>query len=298
MSLSAGTGTGVAKTVLYEKRDRIAFITLHRPAALNALDARLDAELGEIWQDFAEDPATDVAILTGAGRAFCAGVDLGTLRATWEHATMLDVRNNAALGIGGGITRGRHRITKPIIAAVNGLAVGGGFELALACDLRIAAETASFGVFEVRHGLHQGDGGLVRLVAIAGTAVALELSLTGRQISASEALKFGLVNRVVPAGEVMAAAESCARMILANSQQAVRSAKETVLDLVGRPLDDALRLETINGYSSLGDFTEARARLARFFQNTHPAPLRKTPATAQRPQRVAPAVDVQGGRGR
>jgi enoyl-CoA hydratase/carnithine racemase len=251
---------------VYEKRDRIAYVTLNRPEALNALDDELNGELSEIWEDFSQDPSVDLAILTGSGRAFCAGADLKTFIPKWEHATMLDARRNAACGIGGGITRGRHRIPKPILAAINGAAIGGGFELALACDLRVAADTAKFGVFEVRQGLHQGDGGLVRLVAIAGTAVALELTLTGREVSAEEALRLGLVTRVVPAGEVLATAEEYARMILANSQQAIRSAKETVLDLIGRPLDDALRLETVNGYSSLGDFSDARVRLARFLQ--------------------------------
>lgn len=255
---------------LYEKKDRIAYVTLNRPDALNSLDDELNDELGLIWQDFGEDPSVDVAILTGSGRAFCAGADLKTFIPKWEHATLLDARRNAACGIGGGITRGRHRISKPIIAAINGPAIGGGFEMALACDLRVAADSATFGVFEVRFGLHQGDGGLVRLVAIAGVAVALELSLTGREVSADEALRLGLVTRVVPAGEVMAVAEGYARKILANSQQAVRSAKETVLDLIGRPLDDALRLETLNGYSSLGDFSEARERLAHFFQKSSP----------------------------
>jgi enoyl-CoA hydratase len=178
---------------------------------------------------------------------------------------MLDARRNAARGIGGGITRGQHRITKPIIAAINGHAIGGGFELALACDIRVAAESAKFGVFEVRQGLHQGDGGLVRLVAIAGVAVALELTLTGRKVPADEALRFGLVNKVVSAEQVLSTAETYANMILGNSQQAIRSAKETVLDIIGRPLDDALRLETINGYSSVGDFTEVRQRLTKFF---------------------------------
>jgi len=248
-----------------DKKDRIAYVTLNRPDAMNALDDEMNDELWAIWRDFNDDPSVDVAILTGAGKAFCAGADLKTFIPKWEHADMLDARRNAARGIGGGITRGQHRITKPIIAAINGHAIGGGFELALACDIRVAADSAKFGVFEVRQGLHQGDGGLVRLVAIAGVAVALELTLTGREVAADEALRFGLVNKVVPAGDVLSTAQAYANMMLRNSQQAIRSAKETVLDLIGRPLDDALRLETINGYSSVGDFAEVRQRLARFF---------------------------------
>lgn len=250
---------------VYEKKNRIAYVTLNRPDALNALDDEMNDELWAIWRDFNEDSSVDVAILTGAGKAFCAGADLKTFIPKWEHANMLDARRNAARGIGGGITRGQHRITKPIIAAINGHAIGGGFELALACDIRIASDSTKFGVFEVRQGLHQGDGGLVRLVAIAGVAVALELTLTGREVLADEALRLGLVNKVVPAEQVLSTAETYANMILGNSQQAIRSAKETVLDIMGRPLEDALRLETINGYSSVGDFTEVRERLDKFF---------------------------------
>jgi enoyl-CoA hydratase len=250
---------------IYEKKNRIAYVTLNRPDALNALDEKMNDELWAIWRDFNDDSSVDIAILTGAGKAFCVGADLKTFIPKWEHANMLDARRNAARGIGGGITRGQHRITKPIIAAINGHAIGGGFELALACDIRIAADSAKFGVFEVRQGLHQGDGGLVRLVAIAGVAVALELTLTGREVLADEAMRLGLVNKVVPAEQVLSAAETYATMILGNSQQAIRSAKETVLDIIGRPLDDALRLETINGYSSVGDFNEVRERLAKFF---------------------------------
>jgi enoyl-CoA hydratase/carnithine racemase len=175
------------------------------------------------------------------------------------------VRRNVPTGIGGGITRGQHRITKPIIAAINGHAIGGGFELALACDIRIASEKAKFGVFEVRYGLHQGDGGIVRLIAIAGLATALELTLTGREVTAEEAYRLRLVAKVVPQENLMATAEQYASMIMSNSQQAIRSAKETILDVVGRTLDDALRIETINAYSSLGDFSEARERLSRFY---------------------------------
>ena len=251
--------------VLYEKRNRIGYVTLNRPEALNALDDDINEELWSVWDDFAKDDSLDVAILTGAGKAFCSGADLKTFIPKWEKANMLDIRRNVATGIGGGITRGQHRITKPIVAAINGHAIGGGFELALACDVRIASEKAKFGVFEVRYGLHQGDGGIVRLVAIAGLATALELSLTGREVTAEEAYRLQLVNKIVPHEDLMATAEKYATMIISNSQQAIRSAKETILDVVGRTLADALRLETINAYSSLGDFSEARERLAQFY---------------------------------
>jgi enoyl-CoA hydratase len=251
--------------VIYEKRDRIGYVTLNRPEALNALDDELNDALWEVWDDFRADDTVDVAIVTGAGKAFCSGADLKSFLPKWEHATMLDARKNAARGIGGGITRGQHRIMKPIIAAVNGFAIGGGFELALACDIRIASEKAKFGVFEVRQGLHQGDGGIVRLVAIAGVGTALDLTLTGREVSAEEAYRLGLVNKVVPHEELLPTAERWARMIMANGQQAIRSAKETILEVIGRPLDDALRLETVNGYSSVGDFREVAERLQKFF---------------------------------
>jgi enoyl-CoA hydratase len=251
--------------VLYEKRNRIGYVTLNRPDALNALDDDLNEELWSVWDDFSKDDSLDVAILTGAGKAFCSGADLKTFIPKWEKANMLDIRRNVPTGIGGGITRGQHRIFKPIIAAINGHAIGGGFELALACDLRIASERAKFGVFEVRYGLHQGDGGIVRLVSIAGLATALELSLTGREVTAEEAYRLHLVNKIVPPENLMGTAEQYATMIISNSQQAIRSAKETILDVVGRTLADALRLETINAYSSLGDFSEARERLATFY---------------------------------
>ncbi len=252
--------------VLFEKRNRIGYITLNRPEALNALNDELNDALWEVWAEFNADDGMDVAILTGTDKAFCSGADLKSFLPRWEQANMLDVRKNVARGIGGGITRGQHRITKPIIAAVNGYAVGGGFELALACDIRVASEKAVFGVFEVKQGLHQGDGGIVRLVAIAGIGTALDLTLTGREVSAGEAYRLGLVNTVVSHERLLEAAEEYARMILQNSQQAIRSAKETIQEVIGRTLDDALRMEAINGYSSVGDFREVRERLAKFFK--------------------------------
>ncbi len=254
--------------VLYETRGRIAYLTLNRPEVLNAVDDELDEDLWRAWAAFDADDGADVAIVTGAGRAFCAGADLDTWLPKWEHANMLDLRRNVERGFGGGITRGQHRIYKPVIAAVNGHAIGGGFEIALACDFRIAAESARFASFEVRRGLHQGDGGIVRLVAIAGLAVALDLALTGRMVDAGEAYRLGLVTRVVPDDRLMEAAEELAGRLLANSQQAMRSAKETILDVIGRSLDDALRLETLNAYSSVGDFSEVNERLRAFHEKT------------------------------
>lgn len=254
------------KKVIFEKRNRIGYITLNRPEALNALDDELNNALWDVWKEFNEDDELDIAIVTGTGKSFCSGADLKSFIPRWEHANMLDVRRNVARGIGGGITRGQHRITKPIIAAVNGYAIGGGFELALACDIRLASEKAKFGVFEVRQGLHQGDGGIVRLVAVAGIGTALDLTLTGREVSADEAYRLGLVNKVVSHDKLLETADEYAQMILKNSQQAIRSAKETIQEVIGRTLDDALRIETINGYSSVGDFSEVRNRLEKFFR--------------------------------
>lgn len=251
----------MSEPVNYRKSDRIAYLTLNRPAARNALDDETNDALWDLWADFAADDTVDVAILAGAGPAFCAGADIKSFIPRWRHAGPGDLRANAVRGLGGGLTRGQHRLCKPVIAAVHGFAVGAGFELALACDIRIAARDATFGVFEVGLGLHQGDGGLVRLIGIAGLGTALDLTLTGRPVPAAEALRLGLVSRVVEGEELMPVAEETARRILGNGQAAIRSAKETAMEIVGRPLDDALHLEALHGYSSFGDFSEVQRRL-------------------------------------
>jgi enoyl-CoA hydratase/carnithine racemase len=266
--------------LLYEKRDRIAWITLNRPEAKNAIDPELDRLLWDTWTDFAADDALDVAILTGAGDAFSAGADLKTWIPPWMDppATPQRVRENVKTGIGG-LTRGLHRIYKPIIAAVNGWALAGGFETALACDIRIASERAMFGSFEARRGYHHGDGGIVRLVNTCGAGVALELLLTAEPIDAQRAAQVNLVSRVVPHDDLLAEAETTARHILRNSQRAVRSAKETILDVIGRPLDEQLRIEALNGYSC-ADPEETLELLQRFYEKqdagragTHETPL-------------------------
>jgi len=237
-------------TVLYEKSERLAVVTLNRPEAMNAINVRMHQELWEVWRDFSEDDAVDVAILTGSGDdAFCAGADLKEHVPEWaKHADALFPRKKIADGLGG-ITRGLHRIYKPIIAAVNGWALAGGLETALACDIRIASENARFGSFEVRRGFHHGDGGIPRLVNTCGTGVALEMLLTGEPIDAERALRCNMVSRVVPHDDLMEEAERVAHQVLRNDQWAVRSAKETILNVIGRPIDDQLAYEAFTGYS-------------------------------------------------
>jgi enoyl-CoA hydratase/carnithine racemase len=253
--------------VLYEKRDRIAYVTINRPEAKNAIDPETHDLLWQTWEDFGADDALDVAILTGAGDAFCAGADLKTFIPPWiEGATPRKVRDNVKTGLGG-LTRGLHRIYKPVIGAVNGWALAGGLETALACDIRIASERAMFGSFEARRGYHHGDGGIVRLVNTCGSGLALEMLLTAEPIDAQRALQCNLVSRVVPHDSLIEEAERVAASILRNSQIAVRSAKETILDVIGRPLDDQLRIEALNGYSS-ADPEETLALLERFYDKT------------------------------
>ena len=253
--------------VLYEKSGRVARVTLNRPEARNAIDPETHDLLWATWEDFAADDSVDVAILTGAGDAFCAGADLKTYIPPWiRDATPRRVRDNVRTGLGG-ITRGLHRTYKPIVAAVNGWALAGGLELALACDIRIASERAMFGSFEARRGYHHGDGGIVRLVNTCGTGVALEMLLAAEPIDAGRAERCNMVSRVVAHDELLAEAERVAGQILRNSQTAVRSAKETIMDVVGRPLDDQLRIEALNGYSS-PDPEETLGLLQRFYDKT------------------------------
>src|SRR5579875_68355 len=234
--------------VTYDKQDRIATITLNRPEARNAIDPAMDQRLRQIWGDFGDDDNVDVAILTGVGTAFCAGADRNTWFAQWLDADAAAVRRNAK-GIGfGGLTRGM-RIAKPVIGAINGWALGAGLELALACDIRIASEQAMFGAPLVGLGFHHGDGGISRLVDACGVAVALDLELSGEPIDAQRALQTNLVTRVVAHHELMNSARNLANRIAAHQQEAVRSAKETVLDVIGQRLDDQLELEALSAYT-------------------------------------------------
>jgi enoyl-CoA hydratase/carnithine racemase len=222
--------------VIYEKRGHVAYVTLNRPERMNALDGHSHAELIEIFDDFERDPDAWVAIMTGAGdRAFCAGNDL---KATAEASANGETRVDSTARFGA-ITRGYH-CPKPLIAAVNGVAAGGGFEIALACDIVIAADSARFGLPEPRVGLIAGAGGIHRLARQIPLKHAMGMLLTGRLVTAAEGHRLGFVNEVVPAAELMAAAERWASQILECSPLLVQLTKESAQDGFGLPVDDAL----------------------------------------------------------
>jgi enoyl-CoA hydratase/carnithine racemase len=253
--------------VLYEKRDRIAYVTINRPDARNAIDPDVHRLMIEAWAAFRDDDSVDVAILTGAGDAFSAGADLKTyIPRYFVDPNPRDLRETVELGLNG-FTRGMHRIPKPIIAAVNGWALAGGLETALACDIRIASDRAKFGSFEARRGFHHGDGGIVRLVNICGVGVAMQMLLTAEPIDAQRALQCNMVSKVVPHDDLMEEATLTATQILRNSQAAIRSAKTTILDVIGQPLDLQLRHEAWNAYTC-ADPDETKALLQRFYERT------------------------------
>ncbi len=251
--------------VLYEKRGEVAYITLNRPEVKNAIDVECHELLCQYFTDFRDDPTMRVAVITGAGDAFTAGADLKTHAPEWQTVGPMVGRERLEDGLCG-ITRGPlARITKPIVAAINGWCVGHGVELALACDIRIASENAQFGTFEVRRGMHPADGGIPRLVNICGVGVALELLLTGEAISAQRALTANMVSRVVAHDDLMAETDAVVRRILRCDQAAIESAKETVFEVIGRPLYDQLRVEAMWGYALCGGNTTVMDRSQQFF---------------------------------
>ena len=207
--------------VLTERHGHVLLVTLNRPAVRNAVNLAVTLGLGDALEEAEHDQGIWAVVLTGAGdKAFCAGADLKAV-ARGESVVPEDpVR--AAWGFAGYVT---HHISKPTIAAVNGFALGGGTEISLASDLVVAADTASFGLPEVKRGIYAGAGGLIRLPAQIPKKIAMEMILTGEPISAQRALELGLVNRVVPQLEVVAAALELAGKITANAPLAVQASK-------------------------------------------------------------------------
>lgn len=211
------------ETLLFESKDRIGYVTINRPDKLNALNAKAKAELKQLFEGLRADDTVDVVILTGAGeKAFVAGTDIREL-------TELNTESGKHFSAGGqAVFDSIENLGKPVIAAVNGYALGGGCELALACTIRIAAENARFGQPEVNLGIIPGYGGTQRLARLVGKGRAMELILTGDPIDAQEAFRIGLVNKVVPAAELKSAAETMAQKILAKGQVAVRLSLKAV----------------------------------------------------------------------
>lgn len=227
-----------------ERRDHVLVVTIDRPEARNALSLRMGRDLVDAWREYAADPELRVAVLTGTGdRAFCAGADLKEVGAWYASMTPEERRRHAETEPGlGGITRNLDP-GKPIIAAINGACLAGGLELALACDIRIAVESAAFGLPEVRWGLIPGAGGTQRLPRSIPESMAMEMLLTGRPIDADEALRVGLVSRVVPADELMDQALELADRIAGNAPLATRAVRTAARQGRDLPLEEGLGLE-------------------------------------------------------
>ena len=252
------------QTLLFEITDSVAFITINRPDKLNALNDQVVDELADAAERIAADEAITGAIITGAGpKAFVAGADIADL------AKQGPFDGKARAQRGQAVLRRIETCGKPVIAAVNGFALGGGCELAMACHLRVASETAKFGQPEVKLGIAPGYGGTQRLPRLVGKGVALHLILTGETIDAREAHRIGLVNRVVPAADLAAESEKLLRGILAMGPLAVRLAMEAVDQGLEMTLDEGLLLEA-NHFGLLAATRDMKEGLTAFLEKRPP----------------------------
>jgi enoyl-CoA hydratase len=242
------------QAVRVERSGPVTTVLLHRPARRNAVDGPAAAALAAAFRAFDADPDAAVAVLHGQGGVFCSGADLTALGT--ERGNRATPDGDAPMGVS------RLRLSKPVIAAVSGYAVAGGLELALWCDLRVADETAVFGVFCRRWGVPLIDGGTVRLPRLIGTRRAMDMILTGRAVGAQEAHAIGLANRVVPAGQALAAARELAAQLAAFPQVCLRSDRASVLAAEGLDETGALAAEFTHGQRALA--AEAAAGAARF----------------------------------
>lgn len=229
-----------------ERRGHVLVVTIDRPEAGNALSLEMGRRLVDIWRDLRDDPELRVGVLTGRGdRAFCAGADLKEVGSWYRSMTPIERRRHAEHRPGlGGITRNLD-VGKPIVASVNGACLAGGLELALACDVRLAAEHATFGLPEVRWGLMPGAGGTQRLPRAIPDAIALEMILTGEPIDAATALRVGLVGRVLPKDDLLDEALRVAERIACNAPLAVQAARSAARGGRDLSLEDGLRLEQL-----------------------------------------------------
>jgi len=249
-----GNLAGMADEVLVESRGPVTIVSINRPAARNAVNGPTAAALAAAFRAFDADPTAAVAVLTGTGGTFCAGADLKAV-GTANGNTVTDDGD-------GPMGPTRMRLSKPVIAAVSGHAVAGGLELAAWCDLRVADETAVFGVFCRRWGVPLIDGGTVRLPRLIGESRAMDLILTGRPVDAAEALAIGLANRVVPAGQALTAAVELAEQLAKFPQTCLRNDRLSARAQHGLSEVDAIAQELAYGKQSLA--TDTLAGAARF----------------------------------
>ena len=248
------------KYVKVELREAIAVVTINRPDKLNALNAETVAELHNALREVAGNSAIRAIILTGTGeKSFVAGADIG------ELAKMSPLTGIGVSRQGQDAFRFLETMRKPVIAAVNGFALGGGLELALACHVRLASENAKFGLPEVKLGIIPGYGGTVRLPRVVGRGRALELMLSGDMIDAQEAYRIGLVNHVYPQAELLGAAEQLAAKMAGNGPVAVALAIEAVDNGYHGSTDDALRLES-NLFGLLASTSDMKEGMAAFLE--------------------------------
>jgi enoyl-CoA hydratase len=256
------------QNVLLVREGHLAIVTVNRPQKLNALDGQTIAELDAVFAALDADDGIGAVILTGAGeKAFVAGADIGVL----SKQGVLDGTQNARQGQ---LMMLRiETLKKPVIAAVNGFALGGGLELALACDVRIASKTAKLGLPEVSLGIIPGYGGTQRLPRLCGTGIALQLILTGDPVAADEALRIGLVNAVAEPAELMAQCKAMALKMVSRGPQALALAKQAVRRGVHMPIADALQLEA-DLFGAISSTAEMKEGMAAFLEKRKASWLR------------------------
>lgn len=245
-------------TLQTDRIDNILTVTIDRPERRNAVDGDTAKALYDVFRDFDQDDSLSVAILTGTDGNFCAGADLKAVSEGKGNPVHAD-GDMAPMG------PGRLRLSKPVIAAIEGYAVAGGLELALWCDLRVAAQSASFGVFCRRWGVPLIDLGTIRLPRLIGQSRAADMILTGREVGADEALSFGLVNRLVPDGEALAEARKLAADIAAFPQRCLRSDRRSMFEQWDLSEADAIRQEVLLGLETIksGETREGATAFAK-----------------------------------
>jgi enoyl-CoA hydratase len=246
--------------LLIEKKNSIVHLTVNRPKVLNALNVATIEELHTVLMEIRDDPGARAVLLTGAGeKAFVAGADIG------EIAALDSTSGKKFAGRGQAVFDLIENLGKPVIACVNGFALGGGCELAMACTIRIASENAKFGQPEVKLGIIPGHGGTQRLPRLVGRGTAMKLLLTGEIITAQEALRIGLVNEVTPPAELIPRAEVIAQMMLANAPLAMRYTIEAVNKGMMMTLAEGLR-EELNLFGTCCDTEDKKEGTAAFLQ--------------------------------